>query len=57
MLRGEKTGEKLDIVALLQNTAPHFKTVEDAMQFSRKFGMKSILETKRRELFLLRKNS
>lgn len=37
MMKGEKSGEKLDIAAMLQNTTPHFITIDDAMRFSRKY--------------------
>lgn len=37
MFRGEKPGKKLDIAAILKKSPPHFKTVEDALQYSRKY--------------------
>lgn len=37
MRNGEKPGKKINIAALLQNTDPHFETVEEAIRHSRKY--------------------
>ncbi len=35
MRSGKKTGKKIDISDLLADTEPYFKTVEDALKYSR----------------------